>query len=979
VDVTRRLLLVVVVVVALAGAGVVWWWKSGDVAGSPSAARGATFWDGVENTAEIGKDQALRAFSYLYGNVPGVTRPIGPAPKGLTGSGPIRWVLNHWDELTRDQRTAVVKVLAPPPGEPPRLRQSDKDRAAAALRPEIDRISADLGARLGTPRPNIAMYLTDKQYTNESGNPIYAQSLVLAKGETVEFGAHGAEGFDLTGGPAATCNVYLPPAIWRDGLGAESRTTLTHEIFHCYQGFGYPNLAAFRAAPNWVIEGGAEFAGIDYDKKAAGTPSNWYYYLNQQAELFRRTYSAMGWWFHLQHVGHDPWQSFPKIWAGAQNDNVAAYVTAGGDKDDVYDTWAPSFLREPRYGDAWEVHGVDVPADLPPRGEIGGRGSASAPAFDARVVEVHVGQQRSVLLVSANQPIRVHDNENFEDVHITEGDYCLADNCVCPEGTERAGDEIQPVKGPVWLAIPGGETGTAVNTDLVSLDDYCRKKNKPGRMPPPAGPGPGGTSPHAPPNNQHGGSPRASSVGEPHLTSFDGHGFDFQAGGEFTLAESDKDDLEIQARQEPIRHPDGTEDLSVSINTAVAATVAGDRISLMAAAGRPQLRVNGQTAAPHERQLMPKGGSVAPEGGGYTVRWPDGTTLWVTPIGATALNVIVRPASARKGTLHGMLGPYEGVPDNPAMTDRRGRRYDQVSTDQLYKEVGESWRVPAGKGLFDYGPGQSTETFTRHDMPGPAPKPTDAQKAAAEQACAGIDDKTLEEHCEYDVAVTQDPAFAAGYQAVLALTDAGGGGLQLGKRVGPERMEPGQQKTYTVAGTETDLFFASDTECSDAATVFWRVTAPDGKDTLLTGMCEDIGRLHSETPGTWKIEVSVAANLDEGGKFAFRVLEAGQERTSDITLPADKSGELKGPGAQDRYRFDGISGDKVTLKSTMDCTDDEALYWGLESPSGFVISLRTRACEDLGEQTLTEDGTWSIVVFSQSDDDRSHRYAFTAA
>lgn len=990
------------VVVVVAAAVVVVVGRDRSVAGRATAERARSVWQRIEATPNdadgaMGVEPALQAFAYLFGDVPGVRVPAGtrePAGLGLSGSGAIRWVLNRWGQLTPEQRRAVGAVLAPPPGEPPRLRQSDKDRAADVLRPRIDQVVADLGAKLGMSIPKPDLYLVDVEHTFDDGSPVYAWTVTLADGESIGENGEGAV-IAENGGKASRCLMYLPPSLWRGvagGVPASATTTIAHELMHCYQGFAYPDLAAARAAPRWIIEGGAEFGGIDYAKKSAA--GNWALYLTTPVPLFTRTYTAMGWWFHLQHTGHDPWAVFRTIWSQADGD-VAAYVTAGGDRDDVYDTWASSFLRNPGYGDAWEVHGVDVSGETPPRERMSAEGgSLSVEAFDARVAEVTAGAPaggaETVVLVTANQPVRVHDSGDFEDVHITEGDYCLGGECVCPQDTERAGEEIQRAAAPLWLAVPGGETGTAVTTDTMTIEEYCRKKPPERRRPPAPPAAPAGTHPHAPPANPHSRSPRdpgpadAGSNGDPHLTSFDGRTFDFQAGGEFTLATSTAGDLEIQARQEPFRGPDGAENLSVSVNTAVAANVAGDRVTITAAPGRPLLRIDGTTAAPRAEQALPAGGAVAPAGGGYTVRWPDGSTLWVVPIGGYGLNVVVRPAPARKGALHGMLGPFDGVAGNPAMTDRSGRRYASVTTRELYDVVGKSWRVSAGGSLFDYEPGQSTATFTRDDMPGPAPEPTDEQRAAAEQACAGVPDKVLRQQCAFDIAVTADDAFAAGYRAVHEVVSVGGGTVAVGDKVGPDRLEPGQEKTFTVAGP-ADLYFASETECSADAAVYWRVTAPDGTESLSVGMCADVGRWHSATAGTWRIVVTVAADAGQGGPFAFRVLAAGDSRRFDVTLPATVAdgrprgaGTLAGAGAEDRFRFAGLAGDKVTITSTVTCTDDDPLYWGLESPDGFVVTLRTRACENLGEQTLTADGTWSVVVFNHTDDQRPHRYGFTA-
>ncbi len=248
----------------------------------------------------------------------------------------------------------------------------------------------------------------------------------------------------------------------------------------------------------------------------------------------------------------------------------------------------------------------------------------------------------------------------------------------------------------------------------------------------------------------------------------------------------------------------------------------------------------------------------------------------------------------------------------------------------------------------------------------------------ADAACAGIAGERLRAQCAYDLAVTGDDAFVTGYEAVGELVVVGGGDVEPGERVGPARLEPGQQKTFTIGGDATALQFVTDADCADATTVFWRVTAPDGTESLLVSMCQDIGRVSSANAGTWRVEVSVDANSEEGGTYAFRALEAGGQQTTGITLPATEEGALSGPGAEHRYTFDGLAGDKVTVTATEDCATTGDLQWGLEDPNGFVVTLRTPACEDLGEQTLTTDGRWTIVVTAPGSGNEEHRYAFTA-
>ncbi len=114
----------------------------------------------------------------------------------------------------------------------------------------------------------------------------------------------------------------------------------------------------------------------------------------------------------------------------------------------------------------------------------------------------------------------------------------------------------------------------------------------------------------------------AGSNGDPHLTSFDGHSFNFQAGGEFTLVRLDSGDLEVQAREEPLRWPDGHENITISVNTAVAIKAGTDRVGIYQHPDRPELRINGQVVAPREAQQLSGGVRIQPDQGGYQLVGP---------------------------------------------------------------------------------------------------------------------------------------------------------------------------------------------------------------------------------------------------------------------------------------------------------------------------------------------------------------------
>jgi hypothetical protein len=958
-----------------------------------SARPSETMWQLIERSADakgqVSAQTALQAFAYLFGPLPGVNMPSAqPDPPGfkVSGSGPIRWVLNRWPELTDEQKLAVADALTPPKEDPPKLRSapSPKDSANAVIGREVADLILDIGIRLGGATISAPTFtLVDKE---EPGARAWTN--VLADGEWIF--PFTRDKFLPKGGPTKRCDMYFPPSIWQattSSVPANIRQSIVHELMHCFQGFSYSDASVYRAAGQWLNDGGAEWAGIDI----AGVsdqppPNNWTGYLNARGPLFARTYNAVGWWFHIQHVGHDPWKNLPAVWRGDQT-GQEAYVTLGGAADDVYDTWASSLLRIPSFGDAWEVHGKDVPAYATPHETLIARlDDIEVAPVDARVAEiVPVPDAGEIVRISAAYPVRFHDNLRFEDVHFTEADYCVGEKCVCPKDTEREGERIQQVSAPLWLAVPGGESGNNAVVDTITLEEYCKKK-PPERRKPKKQPQADWAPAHGKANNRHGprdDSPapqgkKSGTAGDPHLTSLDGRTFDFQAAGEFTLVRADGGDLEVQARQEPVRFGDRESD-KLTMNTAIAASVAGDRVTFTPRQDRPEVRVNGR---PSGEQTLPRGGKLTSVESGYELRWPDGTGLWVLSGSAESLNALIEPAPSRKGKLHGMLGPFEGNADSTAMTERGGRRYDKPNRDELYKKIGESWRIRQSDSLFDYRSGESTDTFTRRELPAKELTLADlsaAQRAVGERACAGVSAE-LHDQCVFDVAASGNDKFAVGYRTMDKLTTVGGGTLSLDRKVGPLRLEAGQQQTFTYTTDADALYFATDADCTKAtsATVSWRVIAPDGSETLQVPMCADAGRRTTGKSGTWRVNVWVPPGADQGGLLALHVETAGELRKLPARLPSTvDNGTLRGAGAEDRHQFTASAGDKVTITAKRPCDDDGALYWGLESPDGNVITLRTRACQNLGQQTIPTAGTWSVVIFNRTSDEGPHRYAFS--
>ena len=274
----------------------------------------------------------------------------------------------------------------------------------------------------------------------------------------------------------------------------------------------------------------------------------------------------------------------------------------------------------------------------------------------------------------------------------------------------------------------------------------------------------------------NGGSSSAASYGEPHEQTFSGASYVFQAAGEFTLAKSTTDDLDIQVREQQFP---GAAD--VALDTATAMRV-GDTIVELAAngSGRLELWVN-RKSVPYGSRTLPGGGKIAVEEPQVaTVTWPDGTAVSVFSGDTIAIahqvitcntgddiNVMVKVAPSRTGHLEGLLGDpgeaYDQLVGGNGVVysiDQLAFPSDNVSNfDALYRQFGQSWRITQQSSLFYYAKGQSTATFTDLAFPSKAltvASLTPKTIAAAEKDCRseGITNSYLLSDCVYDLGLT---------------------------------------------------------------------------------------------------------------------------------------------------------------------------------------------------------------------------------
>ncbi|RZS34250.1 NleD-like pathogen effector protein (putative zinc metallopeptidase) [Herbihabitans rhizosphaerae] len=418
------------------------------------------------------------------------------------------------------------------------------------------------------------------------------------------------------------------------------------------------------------------------------------------------------------------------------------------------------------------------------------------------------------------------------------------------------------------------------------------------------------------------------SNGDPHLTTFDRHHYDMQAAGEFVAAKSANGDLEIQVRQMP--YP-GSSD--VSLNRAVAMNVAGDRIGIYQDGDQPRLHVNGKPATVNGVQPLPRGGRIAHVTGdgrdAYLMTWPDGSRVWTGAIGGWGLRMDTELAPARKGAVQGLLGDFDGKPEND-LRPRNGQPLpEKPSYDQLYKEFAKSWRVTPAESLFEYEPNQDTRTFTIEDFPAREIKAESLPaRAAAESICRSMNvtEQPFLDNCVVDVALTGHADFAAtaaDEQAVVKPVDT------------PSPDKPIAHGTGVVLRDGNVV--ADALHSADEAHEYKIETGP-ATVIRLANLADEYVRIDllgpavpDDSPGftitsNWQYRVlpnttyTLKVHRDNGkaGGYGFRVV-AAKERTHQVSVGDTIKGTIDVPGRLDRYAFTATTDSQLELENGTGC------------------------------------------------------------
>ncbi len=250
----------------------------------------------------------------------------------------------------------------------------------------------------------------------------------------------------------------------------------------------------------------------------------------------------------------------------------------------------------------------------------------------------------------------------------------------------------------------------------------------------------------------------STSVGDPHITTFDGLYYDFYAAGDFVLANAGPDFI-VQARQESgakvFNNP------NVTMNTAVAVQMGTSRIAIYDSPARVVL--NGKTInlADNKVTVLPGGVSLFRLGTLYIVTRNTGELVRAQLYNGW-MDLTVGLGHRARSSAQGILAS----PSRTALSMRDGTKLaEPVSATDLYQRYAKSWLVQANESLFAEHPITFTapaRLFTVADL-----EPQAAAKARATCTGAGVTDGALLESCIMDAAVLKDAVVVKAFTHAL--------------------------------------------------------------------------------------------------------------------------------------------------------------------------------------------------------------------
>ena len=521
--------------------------------------------------------------------------------------------------------------------------------------------------------------------------------------------------------------------------------------------------------------------------------------------------------------------------------------------------------------------------------------------------------------------------------------------------------------GPVDSGLPTNEVNATRAQNLLRQALSMPQRDYYGDTPLPTGPCQPPPQKPKPPGCTGNGC--GDTNGDPHVRTYDGTRYNFQAAGEFVASRDPRGGFQIQVRQQPFT---GTR--SVSVDTAVALDVAGDRVELRVGEQSPTLLVNG---APSDaaNSTLPRGGKVstarATYGRYFTVTWPDGSVATIFQIGVWGLHLTAQPAVGHANHLEGLFGNFNGDNTDDVRT-ASGTPIAKPGFSTLYPGFADSWRITAATSLFTYAPGTSTETYTDRSFPHESVTYDHVpQLALAKQVCtaAGITDPVTLQDCELDVGLTGQPDFATADSTSQPQNSVGGTGIEA-PPVTVNIPTPHSTARMYFTGTAGEKVFVdvlSTTLTGECGML--HLLGPDGRELASGCVIAGTGYIGGTVlPATGQYTVLVAPqNTDSTGSVTLQVIEDHDQNQAIVPGGPPLTAALAQPGAVARFTFTVAAGTKVFVDVSASTVPNQCDTPALLAPDGHEL---THGCiidgnGGIPSMVLSAAGTYTILLAPQ--------------
>lgn len=458
------------------------------------------------------------------------------------------------------------------------------------------------------------------------------------------------------------------------------------------------------------------------------------------------------------------------------------------------------------------------------------------------------------------------------------------------------------------------------------------------------------------------------SNGDPHLTTFEGVRYDFQAAGEFVAADDPRGGFQIQVRQQPFP---GSQ--TVTVNTAIALDVAGDRVQVGMSPQGLLVLVNGtpQTSATVK---LPHGGSVTTgfedTGETLTATWPDASTATIYQIGVWGLKMSAEPAAAHAGHLKGLLGDLGGSASGGVQT-ATGTTIANPSFSTLYPGFSDSWRVTAATSLFTYSPGTNTATYTDKSYPhAPVSLSSVPNLAAATAQCtnAGVTDPVTLRDCELDVGLTGESAFAAA-DSPPATENSGSFGID-GAAATVTIGAPGGSSALHFQGTAGQIVFVNvpKTTLGDQCDVL-ALNDPTGKELESGCLAHGSGYINTTklpVTGTYTVQVGPTEKAASGatGSATVQLIQDFDQSGAIVPGGPPVTATIGQAGGTSAFTFTAPPGTAVSVQVVSTTLPAQCALPEMDGPNGTEVgaACTTQGSGFLDPVVIQASGTYTVLV-----------------